>query len=152
MTILERDEIRVMKTTVKPWELSEAYSEGRNIMALLRERGGDMGNTEDIIELSYDLQSGSYIRGLAKGCNEDVKLKFTAELARVIESLGSVDSLLDAGMGEGTTLWGLISQMRLPPRRVAGFDLCWSRVATGRRWLKEKLPRFEWTGVTGGLA
>ncbi len=143
---------REMSAAVKPWELSSAYAEGRNLMALLRDRGGVAENTEDIIELSYDLQSGSYIRALAKGGNTEIKLRFTERLVEVIESLGTVHSLLDAGMGEGTTLWGLISQMKAPPKRVAGFDLCWSRVATGRRWLKEKLPDFEWTGVTGSLA
>ena len=129
-----------MATEIKPWELREAYERQENIMALLRQRDGEDCNTERIIELSYDLQSGNYIRQLDNIEYYARKLRYTACLAGIIDELGGVNSLLDAGMGEGTTLWGLLSQIKDRPRHVHGFDLCWSRVAVGQAWLRQKLP------------
>ena len=39
----------------------EAYAQGRNVTAVLRELSGEQNNTKEIIEIAYDLQGGSYI-------------------------------------------------------------------------------------------
>jgi hypothetical protein len=42
-------------------ELKKLYLEGRNITEILRDANAENINTAEIIEISYDLQAGSYI-------------------------------------------------------------------------------------------
>ena len=44
--------------------LQNAFKEGKNIAELLRRSENSIENTPEIIELSYDIQAGSYIRDL----------------------------------------------------------------------------------------
>lgn len=125
---------------VKPWELRAAYERGENLMALLRKAEAQETNSERTIELSYDLQSGAYIKALDRENYRTHKLNYTRCLGEVMAELGGARSLLDAGVGEGTTLWGLISQMKQRPEMVHGFDLCWSRLGVGRQWLEQQMP------------
>jgi uncharacterized protein YbaR (Trm112 family) len=136
---------------MKPWELREAYQRGENLMALVRSFEGANTNSERAIELSYDLQSGNYIRTLDRETTRLNKLRYTKCLGEVMGELGGARTLLDAGMGEGTTLWGLLSQMETLPEEVHGFDLCWSRLGVGRRWLKEQLPDLDVQMCTASL-
>ena len=46
-----------MTTTAR--QLKELYEQGRNISAFLRTEMGVAYNTPEIIEISYDLQTGS---------------------------------------------------------------------------------------------
>jgi hypothetical protein len=128
---------------MSPWELKEACAQGRNLMELLRERGDLQGNREHTIELSYDLQAGSYIRHVETVEGREQRRKFGAHLAEVLHTLGPVSSLLEAGVGEATTLWHVLTQLPQPPRHIHGFDLSWSRVACAARWLAGQTPRFD---------
>ena len=47
-------------------ELKEAYARGENITSLLRTEQGTSANSEEIIEIAYDLQAGRYIAALEK--------------------------------------------------------------------------------------
>jgi ABC-type microcin C transport system duplicated ATPase subunit YejF len=51
---------------ITPGELKSLYEQGKNISAVLRERMGIQHNTPEIIELSYDLQTGSYIAAMGE--------------------------------------------------------------------------------------
>jgi len=138
--------------SIKPWDLKAAYEQGRNIMQVLRENAQSQVNDVRAIELSYDLQSGSYIRHAESKAGGEQCRSFTRHLVAVLAELGPVDSLLEAGVGEATTLWNLIDQWREGPREIHGFDLCWSRVACGARWLARQTPRFEITLTTATLS
>ena len=51
----------------KYWDIiavRQAYSRGENVTSLLRRQLGLEFNTEQIIEIAYDLQAGSYIEFL----------------------------------------------------------------------------------------
>ncbi len=119
--------------TTTPRALLEHYRQGRNITALLRDEQGAQGNTEAIIELAYDLQTGSYIESMREPAMAEHKRRYAAELAETLCGLGPFESILEAGVGEGTTLSGVLAN--LGPVRAHGFDLSWSRVAFARRWL-----------------
>lgn len=119
-----------------PRELLRAYENGQNISALLRESQGEKRNTEDIIEVAYDLQTGSYIAGMGDARMARHKSEYTARIAEEIAALGSPDSLLEAGVGEATTLAGVIRNLGLAPAGAYGFDISWSRVAYARTWLE----------------
>lgn len=125
---------------IKPWELKTAYDNGQNLMKLLNPESSDE-TRQDHIELSYDLQSGNYARQFdAKPEIRERKKTYTAALKAVIQELGEVDSVLDAGVGEGTTLWSLFSQYDVIPSTIHGTDLCWSRLAVCRNWLANQDP------------
>ena len=103
----------------------------------MRNEKGIQRNTEDIIEVAYDLQTGSYIAAMEDAATARHKNKYTGELARTILSLCSPTSILEAGVGEATTLAGVLGHLKTEVRSF-GFDLSWSRVAYAKLWLKKQ--------------
>jgi len=119
---------------ITPRELKQLYAQGQNISALLRKELNVNQNTQEIIEISYDMQTGSYIEAMN---NEDMakhKEEYTAEIASVILSLCNPMSVLEAGVGEATTLAGVLKHLGNDVSSY-GFDLSWSRVAYAKDWL-----------------
>lgn len=118
-----------------PQELRAAYERGENIMALVR--GDAENNDEQTIELSYDLQAGSYLADYQSRPEAQTRMQaYTGAMAALIQDLGGASSLLEAGVGEATTFKSLLSQLTPRPAVAHGFDLCWSRVAVGSEWLQ----------------
>jgi uncharacterized protein YbaR (Trm112 family) len=124
---------------MNPLELKARYEKGENITSLLRNEKGSAVNTDDIIELAYDLQSGSYVRGMKE--NADVSRKrtlYTGEVVDVIKSYcPKPRSFFKGGAGECVTLVPMLQQIQHPIDHVRGIDLCWSRLGYGRKWLAE---------------
>jgi ubiquinone/menaquinone biosynthesis C-methylase UbiE/uncharacterized protein YbaR (Trm112 family) len=117
-----------------PRELQALYNQGKNITQVLKEEKGLVQNTDEIIEIAYDLQTGSYIAAMDDPKMASHKAEYSAEIAKVIQSLGDVGSVLEAGVGEATTLCGVLNHLDSEVISF-GFDLCWSRVAYAKRWL-----------------
>lgn len=140
-----------MSSSITPWQLKSAYEQGQNLMKMLRAESGSSLNDERMIELSYDLQAGSYVGALKDTTLLEHKRHYCGHAAAVINSLGPVTSLLDCGMGEGNMLWLMLSQLKQLPQHIHGFDLCWSRMAVARRWLSEQSPQFDVQIATGSL-
>ena len=116
-------------------ELKELYGKNVNVMQFLRELGGTNRNSPEAILVSYDLQSGSYTQALEKSDYREKHERYTAALAQVFDRLGG-DSLLEAGVGEATTLCNTVAKLRRPPRTIHGFDISWSRIAYAQRFAK----------------
>lgn len=119
-----------------PREIQLACQQGHNITTLLRTLHGQDLNTEEIIEVAYDLQAGGYVRGMESDEHARRRLAHAEAIAREIQALDSPGTLLEAGVGEATTLSGVIGALHLPPTKVYGFDLSWSRIAFARSWLE----------------
>lgn len=117
-----------------PKEIKAAYDRGENITALLRKEQGTSGNSEEIIEIAYDLQAGRYIAALEKPWVREHKTVYGREIAEIIRALGAV-SLLEAGVGEATTLAFVLEALNDAEVQPAGFDLSWSRIAHARAFL-----------------
>lgn len=117
-----------------PRELQALYREGANISAYLRKAYGVTANTADIIETSYDIQTGAYTRAAQQPTMVEHKRLYSGELAKTILNLCHPESVLEAGVGEGTTLSGVLDALPAGVQSY-GFDLSWSRVAYARRWL-----------------
>ena len=115
-------------------ELQNLYQQGVNITQHLRQEQGLERNTDAIIEIAYDLQAGSYIAAMADVKMAQHKKNYSAEIAKVIASLCEPSSVLEAGVGEATTLSGVLSCLN-PAIASYGFDLSWSRTALAQRWL-----------------
>ncbi|MCB9981676.1 MAG: class I SAM-dependent methyltransferase [Rhodospirillales bacterium] len=113
-----------------------AYAEGKNVTQFLRKQMKTEENTAEIIETAYDLQAGTYIQY----ANENIDFidKYSSEAAKIIEeNVESIDSILDIGTGELTTLTSIIGHMHSPPERIYAFDISWSRIFKGITYAHE---------------
>jgi ubiquinone/menaquinone biosynthesis C-methylase UbiE/uncharacterized protein YbaR (Trm112 family) len=130
-------------------ELKALYNKGENISQFLRQQQGTSTNDRSIIEASYDLQAGSYVRSMADPKKAQYKKDYTSRIADVISSLCQPFSIVEAGVGEGTTLSGVLGHFDDNVKSY-GFDLCWSRVAYARKWMAQ-YSNSETTLFTGDL-
>jgi uncharacterized protein YbaR (Trm112 family) len=118
-----------------PRKLLALYNRGENIIALLRKGYPEDKNTEKIIEISYDLQAGSYIAAMAQTEVRDMKVQYASEIASIIRSLCTPKSMMEAGVGEATTLVEVLRTLLMKNLRVFGFDISWSRTASAKQYL-----------------
>lgn len=114
-----------------------AYAGGGNAMARAREISGTAANSPLATLIAYDLQAGTY-NELARR-QPELNARWSAQLAGILAPLlRGADTLLEAGVGEATTLAGVLAHLPSTPARAMGFDLSWSRCAVGRDWLAER--------------
>ena len=112
-------------------ELSQAYGRGENISQLLSVRNPDL-EREEVIEIAYDIQSGSYSKiALA---NQDQLKQYAQEMHSLCkECIIEGDTVLDCGAGELTTLSAL-SQHLPQHSRLLACDISLSRLRMGQRF------------------
>lgn len=120
-----------------PHQLKKLYEQGKNISAFLRNEMSLEYNTREIIEISYDLQTGSYIAAMEIDEMAKHKQEYSREIANRILSLCKPKSILEAGVGEATTLSGVLENLGNDVSSY-GFDLSWSRVSYANKWLHSK--------------
>ena len=116
----------------------KAYIKGENVMELLRNQKKLDYNTSEIIETSYDLQAGSYIKYAIENKNS-VKL-YTSQLAKILNNYtSSKKSILDIGAGELTTLSFIIKKLINKPKIIYAFDISWSRIFKGLNFAENNM-------------
>lgn len=112
------------------------YKSGANITQFFREKLQLNTNTPEIIEIAYDLQSGSYIQAVQK--NPFHYQAYTSELAGYISQyLTQNDTLLEVGCGEATTTVGVVQNLIQKPQSILGFDISFSRINEAINFWKE---------------
>ena len=116
-----------------------AYARGDNAMAYAREaleaQGFDGRNQRLSTLVAYDLQAGTYIDATRKDPESNVR--WCRQLAALIApELPQGGSLLELGVGEATTLAGVLAE--LGGGRAFGFDISWSRIKVANDWLDEQ--------------
>jgi ubiquinone/menaquinone biosynthesis C-methylase UbiE len=124
-------------------EAKSIYQKGENVTQYLRTKSGSEYNTSQIIEIAYDLQTGSYIDYVKS--NRDKAERFATELSEILtEHLESGDSLLDVGTGEITTLTLVLNEVDIELSDILALDISWSRLSVGTKFHREnrkiKLP------------
>lgn len=115
---------------------NKTYRDGKNVIKYLNEASNDDVNSTDTIQISYDLQAGSYIRDLKR--NEAYNESYCQRVAEELNSLGDFESIMEIGVGEATVLRGVLSYLEKKPTDVFGFDISWSRLKFARYYLEEK--------------
>ncbi len=119
--------------------IQEVYKRGENVIQYLN-NGSRQKNTREMVMISYDLQSGSYIRQTKK--NPAFNERYTKAIANVINGLGvPYNSILEVGVGEATTLAHLVPKLNIAPRKIYGFDLSWSRIRYAIEYMKRRGTR-----------
>lgn len=118
------------------FEAKRIYNRGENITKYLREKFGQSENTSEIIEAAYDLQAGSYIkRANSNRKKEDL---YTSEVAKILDDhILPMDSLVDIGAGELTTLTLTLNKSKINLSFVLAFDISWSRIFLGKKFFIE---------------
>jgi hypothetical protein len=108
-------------------ELRKLYNEGHNLTNWIK--SNEILMSEELISIIYDLQAGSYT-SLAKA--QPIHFNsFAAKIAAVISALPrylEVSTILDCGVGEGTTLIPMLDKLGFAGK-VFGFDISVSRAS-----------------------
>lgn len=113
-----------------------AYGRGENAMAWARANEELSADVIDAALIAYDLQAGSYTALARK--DPDYRKRWCDQLATLIGPwVEPGDRILEVGVGEATTLSGVVSALKQPTIQALGFDISWSRIQAGRNWLGE---------------
>lgn len=130
-----RDKISPSKLCNLLRGMKQAYQNDENCMEYARRAHGFANNLSIATEISYDLQSGSYVKyALSEEANTKEWCSHLASL--VAPHLPPNGTIMEVGVGEATTLAGVLAALPVRPRQAVGFDISWSRCAHGRQWLK----------------
>ena len=113
-----------------------AYAKGDNAMAWARAHSTGAGNSVVSTLVAYDLQAGSYVAN-ARGNPEYIN-KWCAQLAGLLQPyVEAGDSVLEVGVGEATTLTGVIKAVNCKNIAAFGLDVSWSRIEVAKEWAEE---------------
>lgn len=119
-------------------ELKNEYESSRNIINYIKDLDGLENNSIKSIEISYDLQAGSYIDFFEK--NKSKINKYTDEISEILSKYTlPEDKILDCGTGEMTTLSSVANKSFKRASGIYCFDLSVSRLILGRAWSKNVL-------------
>lgn len=121
-----------------PQEIVKAYQSGENISSLLRTLSNSEHNSEEVIETAYDMQTGTYVAGLESPERLAYARDYGRAIAQSIQKFTQPESILEPGIGEGTTLSFLLDALPQRPEHIHGLDISWSRMACCRQFLQEK--------------
>ena len=100
------------------------------------------GNQRIATLVAYDLQSGTYVEGVRQ--NPEFNKTWCKQLADLIDPvLPDNGSILEVGVGEATTLSGVLSELGDKVKRSYGFDISWSRIKVANDYLIEKSQKSE---------
>ena len=114
--------------------IKELFDRGENIIQHLKDSANINHNSNEFIQVSYDMQAGSYI-DYVEG-NKEFWNKYTEAFATVLNRFPS-NSILEIGVGEATTLVHTMNKLNFPPTQVYGFDLSWSRIKMGKTYIEK---------------
>lgn len=116
-------------------KIKKIFEEGQNIIKYLKKKEGRKSNRLDDILISYDFQSGQYLKNLLS--NIDFKLNYCQSLANRINKFDKCDSILEVGIGEATTFGLLKKKLSNNFKFYGGFDISWSRLSYAQHFLKD---------------
>ena len=116
-------------------EAQEVYLSGENVMLWARRQLNVTHNTEDVIALAYDLQSGTYLDFQAQ--NSATSEARASELAGFFRAYATnLSSMVDLGSGEINQFVNFQSKLgSLLPKDCIALDISWSRLAVGKKAL-----------------
>ena len=118
-------------------ELQALYQKGGNLLEGLRKEDGAESNDPAAVAVSYDFQTGSYIKDYA--ARPELYASYAAHIAAVIDRYAPPGAVIaEAGVGEGTTFANVLPRLRSHVASAYGFDISWSRVRLAREYARKK--------------
>jgi len=127
--------------------MRKAYARGENAMAFARSRladdiGSEGGNALSATLIAYDLQTGDYTQ-IARSDPKLLHILCNQASQCIKTVLPKGGSILEVGVGEATTLAGVVQLLGEDIGSAYGFDISWSRVDEGGKWLIESGQKAE---------
>ncbi len=116
-------------------KIKDLYDKGENIIQYLKKIGNNKLNSIEDILISYDFQAGSYINYYSK--NYNIKDKYCKAISKIINKFENINSIVEVGVGEATTLNLLIKNLKNKPSNILGFDISWSRLKFAKELMKD---------------
>lgn len=116
--------------------IKHLYRSGVNISEWVRNDEGSSDSSLTAILYSYDAQAGSYIDALKQSNVASLKAQMGEKLAGILDDLAP-ETLLDAGVGEATTLAPVVRAMKRRPPSIWAVDLSLSRLLFASRHLSK---------------
>jgi ubiquinone/menaquinone biosynthesis C-methylase UbiE len=117
----------------------QTYKNGGNVTEYLRHSLGESANSEEIIEVAYDLQAGTYIQHFNE--HRDQVNRYIGELTTILRAhVLDASTILDVGTGECTTLTGVAVGCFERADRILACDISWSRLYVGRAFATQHMP------------
>lgn len=112
-----------------------AYARGENVMAWARDNCTKDDRTVSAL-IAYDLQAGTYVQNAR---NDPAYIdSWSAQMAGLLDPyLAEGDRIMEAGVGEATTLAGLMKAITAQGISAYGFDLSRSRISVAQKWMDE---------------
>lgn len=113
--------------------MREAFARGDNMMSWHRSTTQSAENDPVATLIAYDLQSGSYVKNAID--NPEANRRWCQQLSSIFRPLvNDGDTILEVGVGEATTLSGVMNELSVSHVKCLGFDLSWSRIMVGQNW------------------
>jgi len=116
-------------------KIKKIFDSGGNIIEYLKNINTNQG-IDDMVLISYDFQAGSYIKKAEK--NPEFEEERSDIYAEIINNLGDFDSIMEVGVGEGTTFASIVPKLNNQNIASFGFDISFSRIQYGQKHLKSK--------------
>lgn len=121
-------------------DIKECYENNENVIAYLKNIDSRENNTLEDILISYDFQAGTYYQNYKSHLQsyELYHSKISEILNKYIELADKKCSIMEAGIGEATTLGPVLKLLNTSLiSEVFGFDISWSRIKYAEKFLKE---------------
>jgi SAM-dependent methyltransferase len=117
-------------------ELRELYVRGENIIAYLKVNPSALPNHFDPVMVSYDLQAGSYVQAMERRQVREHKERYARAICSLIAEYKPT-SVLEAGVGEATTMRLVGEALGADTLGIEGFDISWSRLKVARGFVAD---------------
>jgi SAM-dependent methyltransferase len=117
-------------------EIKKHYEEGGNVIQYIKNIENTATNSADAIQISYDMQAGSYVEFYKN--NPESNFNYSSAVAKTLDKLDTSGSIMEAGVGEATTLANVIGKLSVKPIAVSGFDISWSRIKYAKKFSEFK--------------
>lgn len=115
--------------------LKEKYKQGENLINFITLNYPSAEALKSAINISYDIQSGSYVENFKR--DPAYYEAYLSDYAAIINQLGPIKNIVEAGVGEATTLLPLLAKLNHKPDQLIGFDSSWSRISTARKFASD---------------
>jgi SAM-dependent methyltransferase len=116
-------------------KIKKVFDSGGNIIEYLKNISTNQG-IDDMVLISYDFQAGNYIKKAEE--NPEYEEERSDIYAEIFNSLGDFDSIMEVGVGEGTTFASIVPKLNNQNIASFGFDISYSRIQYGQKHLKSK--------------
>ena len=121
-------------------KIEQLYSRGGNIIKYLKELENKSSASAEDIMISYDFQAGTYREAYEKNSElHEIKDAYNRYIANVINSFScSVESILEAGVGEATALVPILKYLKRDEIRwIGGNDISYSRIKVAKEFARD---------------